>query len=202
MNCREIEHQLLLEGSDELSAARRMALERHVMTCAACQIRRNELARWSRFVRSTNGSGTPSDALVARVLAVAASERPNRPLIPFPVWRAALAAAAALVIMVGFARLTVLRPADTTPIQTGAARLVEVSSLLGMLMEPDQDAADAHAAMIKGDLQGFARQLLILEGLNADVAEEPVDDVSRLEGRQPTTLQWHSTPELLSERCV
>ncbi len=202
MKCRDIERELLLDGSGELSAARRAALERHFSACAACKDRRDEQDLWSRFVRSAPADQGPSNALVDRVMSGAATQRPARPLIEYPVWRAALAVAAGLVILAGVATLLTVRPAATAPVPVGAARLVEVSSFLGMLMEHNQDAAEAHAAMIGGDLQGFAHQLLILEGLDADVAEEPAEDVIRLEGLQPTTLQWRSTPGLPSETCV
>ena len=202
MNCRETERELLLDESGELSPARRAALERHLTTCASCEARRDEYAQWSRFVRSTTIAPAPADALIAQVLRDAATRRPVRPLILFPVWRAALAAAAGLVILAGLAAMLAVRSTDTTPEPAGTARLVEVSSLLGMLMEHNQDAAEAHDAMVDGDLQGFARQLLILEGLDVDVVEEPADEVIRLEGLQPTTLQWHSTPGLPSETCV
>ena len=202
MKCHETERALLLDGSGELSAARKHALERHLATCAACQARQTDLARWSRFVRSADRNQTPLDALIARVMAVAANQRPTVPIIQYPAWRAALAAAASLVIMAGFVGLLALRPANTKQAHAGTARLFEVSSLLGMMMDHNQDAADAHTAMIEGDLQGFARQLLILEGLDAsevaETAEEPDEDVSRLEGQQPTTLQWRSMPELPS----
>lgn len=198
MNCRETERELLLKGSGELSAARCNALEQHLSTCAACKARQDELARWSQFLRTAADSQTPSDDLIARVMAGAA-KRPTLPLVQYPVWRAALAVAASLIIMAGLAGLLVVRPVHSIPAHAGTARLFEVSSLLGMMMDHNQDAADAHAAMIEGDLLGFARQLLILEGLDAtEVAEEPADDVTRLEGRQPTTLQWRNTPELPS----
>ena len=47
----------------------------------------------------------------------------------------------------------------------------------------------------------LAKQLLMLEGMNTDLADDDADQVRGLEEHQPTTLRSRSSLEALSERC-
>ncbi len=203
MNCRNFERMLLLGQSGELPPRGRNALAAHLAACPACRARRDDVNAITGFMDAMTPSRGPSAAVLERIMTAALIERPvRRTGVLHPAWGRALAAAAALALLFGFAGLTLWRPATARSPVTSATRVAEVSSLLALLMEHDAAAAEAHAAAAEGDLQGFARQLLILEGLSEEVFDEPVDDATRLEERQPTTLQWHSNPEVPAERCA
>lgn len=205
MNCREAERELLNDGARPLSKGRLASLERHLSTCAACRARRDDLGDFAEFVKSASAQPDPSPETIRRIMDAAAQQRPRRrPLLLQPVvWRPLLAAAASLAILLGVAGLVQWRRGDATPTPGPEwARLSEVSSLLVMLMEHDDAATEAHAAATTGDLESFARQLLILEGLDAEVVDAADEEVIRLEERQPTTLQWRSSPAFPPGTCV
>jgi predicted anti-sigma-YlaC factor YlaD len=203
MNCDTLERLLLLDQSGELPAGRRADLAAHLAACADCRARHDELAAFARFLDAGTATDGPAEAVIARIMTAAGTERPARRrgilrLVGFPT----LAAAAALVLLLGLAGWSLRRPATAHVQAAGAARVAEVSSLLAMLLDHDPDAAASHAAAASGDLRGFACQLLILEGLSEDVFEAPADDATRLEERQPTTLQWRNSPADPAEKCA
>lgn len=203
MNCQDLERMLHLDQSGELPARRREMLAAHLAACAACRARRDEFVAVTRFLGAATAANGPSQAVIDRILLAARTDQPRRRMsVIHLAWFRVLAAAAMLILLLGFVGLTLLRPANDRIPSAGANRMAEVSSLMGMLMEQDEDAVEAHTAAASGDLNGFARQLLILEGLSEDNLEEPADEATRLEERQPTTLQWRSNPEGPSRTCA
>lgn len=204
MNCHEAEQDLLLEQSGELSAALKARLGLHLESCATCRARRDEWSRLTAMVQSTTTTCTPSAAVMERILAAAAdaSAKP-RPIIR-PLWKSTLAAAAGLALLLGgVGLLHGLRPTPGgTSAMAGESRLAEVSSLLAMIMEHEDPLGDSSRKTAPDVTQECARQLLILEGLDVEAAEEPSAEATRLEERQPTTLQWRNSPESPSGICV
>lgn len=203
MNCHDLERMVLLEQSGELPARQRKALTEHLAACADCRTRRDDLIAATVFLSTVTAANGPSGAVVDRIMNAARTRRPARRIsVLHPAWVRALAAAAVLALLLGYAGLIVLRSTKANAPAASDTRAAEVSSLLAMLMDLDADATEAHAAAASGDLRGIACQLLILEGLSEDVFEAPADDVTRLEGRQPTTLQWRSNPEVHAGICA
>ncbi len=204
MNCQDVRKRLLRNSDGMAAPRRRVRIEKHLASCPACRAHRDEIVQFGAFIRSAPLEDGPSEHTMQRIMAFAAAERPQPSRLAFPAaWRPLLAVAACLALVLGIlGALAIRRPLSLIPAATATSRLTEVSSLLVMLMEHDEAAAEAHTAAVKGDMKGFARQLLIIEGLDPDGTELETVDATIPEESQPTTLQWRSTSGRPSGRCV
>ena len=115
MNPHELERLLLLEASGELSPRQRRALDAELAASETARRLRDRLRAWTAAVPPPAAAPAPDAA--ARI---AARLRPPRPAawIFRPVWKPALAAAAALALFLG---VRAFRPAPVAaPIETAA----------------------------------------------------------------------------------
>ena len=121
MNPHELERLLLLEQSGELAPAQRRALDAELAASAdACRLR-DQLRAWTAAIPPPAAGPAPDAA--ARI---AARLRPPRPAawIFRPVWKPALAAAAAMALFLGvraFRPAPVAAPIETAAVATAAA---------------------------------------------------------------------------------
>lgn len=204
MNCEHAQREWLLAQSGELPAGRRARLEAHLSACKACRSRCEERLGLMAMVRSNPPARHASDAVVRRILVQAANEPARRPP-EMARWLPPLAAAAGFLLLVGILAVVAPRhqraPGVASNASPGETSSSDVSSLLAMLMEHDGSSLASSEDTDRDGALGFARQLLMLEGLDVEVSEEPAAELNRLEELQPTTLLWRSRLESPAGRC-
>ena len=120
MNPKQLEQLLLLESSGELSPAQRRALDAELAANpAACRFR-DQLRALADAVPPPAAGPAPDDA--AHIAARLQRNQSSRPAFR-PVWKPALAAAAALALFVGvrtFRPAPAAAPAETAAVATAA----------------------------------------------------------------------------------
>lgn len=201
MKCSAFEKWLLLEQTGELSARQQVRLQAHVGDCARCRAYQVDLGRLTGFARPAAPAG-PAPAVMARIR-VAAQQRTIRPARALDYgqrWILAWAAILLVVLGLGFASL-LGRSLRTSQLAHRTARLVETSALLTLVMpqdEPTEASAGAEAESAD-DLRVLARQLLQLEGMADEAADQDLNPTAE---PSPTTLREHSSPEGPPSECA
>lgn len=98
MNLNQLERLLLLEQSGEISPKQRRALDAELGASAGARRQRDQIRGFAASVPSS--TATPSPGTVQRIHARLQS-RPTPSPIFHPVWKSALASAAALALLIG-----------------------------------------------------------------------------------------------------
>lgn len=198
MSCEEMERDILLAGSGELTPEAARALDAHVSECVACRAYRQDADRLAGLATSAAGEALPGPAVMQAILA-AASGRKARPRLAFA--RAALkplAWAAALALLAGgWWGVTRDRSND---------RIHEVTAIVAALSEREVTAAGLPASNESDHaLRHLADALLLMEGLTDDESidgEMPAEEIMPQGEPSPTVLQPHSTAAPWARRCV
>lgn len=200
MNCNTIEKYILLESAGELSSRQSVKLQQHVSQCASCRsFARNLAAMQSVFM--ANGIDAP-DAVVTCIL-----DKSTRQPMPVPAFfrqhpLSLMKIAATLVICLGLSlvmRNVYTRHQPVLP--PTSARLAEFSDIILAFTAPEQwmDQWDDHETS-RVNIDDLAQQILMTQGMYVDFPEED-EPPNSYEERQPTTLLWRSSPELLEGKC-
>ena len=177
MNCIEMRKLILLQDSGEISELQRLELESHLIGCPDC---RQHLASLD-WVRQAVKTVTPTRTSPSNKVMESIHEEARKHHTRFHwhlslPWKAALVAAASLVICLSSVQLFTRSPGQP-----------------GNTQSTTQDAAD---------LEALTKQLLMLQEANMNAAEELADDFILLEDRQPTTLRGNNTPVVPRAGCV
>ena len=201
MKCSAIERWLLLEQAGELSARRQVRLQAHLSGCAHCRGYQADLVRLDRLARPATLAG-PAPAVMARIRQ-AAEEGTARRALPFDYgqrWILAWAAVLLVGLGVGFAGL-LGQSHRTSQLAHRTARLVETSALLTLVMPQDEptETSTGAAAESADDLRVLARQLLQLEGMAVEAADQDLNPTAE---PSPTTLRMRSNPEDQPLECA
>jgi hypothetical protein len=120
MNCHDCQPLLSAYVDESVRADERVAVERHLRTCAQCRALADDFAA----IRDAAGSLEPlvPPARVWHQLSAAATAQPRRVRFGWFDWRPLTAAAMAVLIATGLWRVgTLLQPAATTPAPTQVA---------------------------------------------------------------------------------
>jgi hypothetical protein len=211
MKCEQAQCQILLADSDELPPQEAAELEAHLSSCADCRRYRDNAIEIVSHARRSLPENSPSSAVLARIRA-AAEEQESGTIVEF--WRLApriLAYAAVLALMVGGwfmlpSREQPPQSADRSALTaiTRYEQMCHIDTIVTVLsdLEYRQDADEQRNGLAENqDIRELARQLLILEGLSAEVGidEEIIaPDVELL----PTDLRSSNSSALVSKECV
>lgn len=200
MNCSDMSILIQLQDSGEITAGQRQQLASHLNECEACRQLRADLAVLRRTLSASPiaQSGPSQDVLVAIRKAAAEHRFKSRWQMSHP-WRAALSAAAGLVICLTGLRFLNAPPSLSGLKGAGSGVATEILPLSAIVMgnEADLDSCSGDT-----ELEVLADQLLILQGMKVDSRDDLMDESSQPEDSQPTALQWNSIPEPRSGICV
>lgn len=200
MNCSDMHNMLLLQDSGEITDSERQELAAHLNDCAACRALRADLAVLRRALNASPvaQSGPSQDVLGAIRKAAGEHRFKSRWQMGHP-WRAALSAAAGLVICLTGVRF-LNAPSSLSGVKSaGSGVATEILPLSAIVMGSEADL-DSYSG--DTELEVLADQLLILQGMKVDARDDLMDESSQPEDSQPTALQWNSIPEPRSGKCV
>ena len=108
-----------------------------------------------------------------------------------PTWRPALAAAASMLLCLTGVRFMLSDMGSGSYSRNAATEIVPLSAWV-MGSDEDQVAAKGDSAMSL-----LADQMLILQGMKVEAAEETASESTGSEDSRPTTLLWNNSSEPL-----
>lgn len=196
MNCKNIEQQILLSQSGELSGREVEKLQRHLDSCESCRKFSEKAGEVMTLARNSLPAEGPSPVVMARILA-AAREEANRKVIFFqlPSVRWAVYAAAAAVVICGVG-LWILKDSPISSASQVSAIVMAVGSeenlnVIGQSGKTEKDQ----------ELQTLASHLLLMEGFVTDELQE-VEIIDAADEPLPTALRLHNIDAFVLQRCV
>lgn len=199
MNCQEAEKAILLDASGELPWRRQRALRTHVSACASCRAFGADVDRLHHVMA---GQSVDAPESVVQAVLEQAGRQPVRAGHAFEKRRRMVMAVAAglLLCLGGWPTWRMIsQPAGPA---VGSNSIALVSDILCAIRSTESWLGNGgEAAAPVTDLESLAQQILSSQGFDMDFAEETGESVSPLEERQPTTLQWRSSPGLPSGTC-
>ncbi|HIE11142.1 MAG TPA: hypothetical protein EYP62_05960 [Kiritimatiellae bacterium] len=169
MKCEQAQRLVLLDSAGELPRRRRIALQRHLLSCDACRRYAADLEELSTLVGSHLAAPEPPALALPHPV-----QHKNGALafaIPFPGFRVALAAAALILLVVAGTLSVYLRSRTGTP----AARLVF----------PDEQALINRLERLYDEVDRIAQDLdgeWFYDPYAAMSLEELCDELMRMEG--------------------
>ncbi|MDA0577290.1 MAG: hypothetical protein O3B24_04235 [Verrucomicrobia bacterium] len=198
MNREQLEQQLLLAESGELSAAQARGLADWLAAHPDARALRTETNFLLTAARAGLPAPTPAADVRARIRAAAETEL-AQPAFVFPaVWLRGLAYAASLALAVaGWLWMLPTAPED---------RIAQVHAMVAMAQGADEFPTPATVVNDQeAKLLALARDLLAMEGLTLDDTTYEVDGGAYEETTPdaepaPTVLRLHSTPGLPAKR--
>jgi len=193
MKCEKRERQILLAQSGELSAAAAREIEEHISQCPHCSDYRNSLEAVFAASGEALLSGVPSDRALHRIKIAALNHEDPQPITLFRPAVLALAAAAALVIAVGF----------WTMLPTGATSTTgdDLDTIIMMVQYEDAEEVATPAADRRKSVRELADELLSMEGFAVDEFSENEWFTSD-EELPATGLRSRSNPDSQPRTCV
>ncbi len=202
MNCQDARKAILLDDAGELGANRCRDKENHLAGCPACRTYASDISQLKGMIQDS--APIASSALIERVLAAGARQRGLvGGLERIRYMRMTLSLAAGLVLCLGVWTSLRVLSGNRQPAQTPLGRrIAAVSEFMYAMTQGDIDPEeDAQSVWPTADLETLAEQILATQGLDMDFAAEFGEGVTQREEHLPTTLRWHNTRGLPSERC-
>ena len=184
MKKHDIQKEILLAMSGELSPSRRKALEARLRDSAEDDAYRRDVEQLMADARRHLPDSEPAPSTVAHILDLEGTTR-RGVLIPFPhpVLRTLAGAAALAMVVAGWFWLTPLEPVSD-PVGELHAIVAMVSDTDALLQHDPAELAETERMRV------LARELLIMEGF---IEEQQGDQELQSEEPESTSLLWRST---------
>lgn len=192
MNCEEARNKILLTDSGELTESPQAELATHLESCGDCRSFSRQLGAMHALITSSRPALEPAEGSLGAIRA-AAHRSVRLHWLASPAWRPVLAAAASLMLCLVGMRMIVLSSLSRSSGRNVATEIVPLSAWV-MGSEADEVTARGDSAMSL-----LADQMLILQGLKVEPAEEVSLEATGPEESLPTTLLWRNSPAPLPE---
>lgn len=174
MKCKTVQHWILLAGTGELSIRRRRKLDTHVADCTTCRQWREAYAAIETRAHEAMMSGSPSESVLVNIRREARVQATQgRPAARLTLWlRPAYGVLAAVTLCLMVIAGWWLRPHAHT-----FGEEAQLSAILLMLSDDTNMWVQTDSALpAPPSLESLAQALLLLQGLNEDVADLELTD--------------------------
>ena len=195
MNCKQMEHKILLADSGELQGKELEKLKQHLAECPACHAYQESVRKIVSEAKDNLPIGEPSAKVMSTIRSEAQRRaRPGMIFFRHPVVRTLAYAAALVGVISGWLLLTSNGHSD---------RISELDTIVAMVSEDALQATElANGQEEDQRLRALANRLLLMEGLVVDEFTD-MDALSpEFLEPQPTTLRSRSILESAQGKCV
>jgi len=198
MNCIESIRAILLRDSGELTDDQIQILSGHLATCAECAAFASDLSLAHQLIQDQRDIPTgPSPAVLEVIRKAADRQAASVYWTASPLWKVALAAAAGLAICLTGVRI--LPPAGVSQQAMAGIPCIatEILPLVALVMDDHDAMLDTYSG--ESDIGIVADQMLILQGVKAELQDDEITEPTSPEDTPPTVLRWNSSSGSQSE---